>query len=92
MMTLELAELATLSSLLYQTIAHLKNRCDEAVSMTECVLHAKRNLWRLISHDREANSRNFNEKYHFDTIKPAVRALNNRIKKGVAPEPDSPGS
>ena len=50
---------------------------------------AKRNLWRFFNPDWGVKRRNFNAEYHFDTIKSAVRAFNNRSSKGIGPEPDS---
>jgi high affinity sulfate transporter 1 len=50
---------------------------------------AKRNLWKFFNHDWGMKRRELHARYHFDTIKSAVRAFNNRVEKGVSPGTDS---
>lgn len=50
---------------------------------------AKRNLWRFFNPDWGVKRRNLHAEHHFDTIKSAVRAFNNRTRKEVSPAPDS---
>jgi len=54
------------------------------------VARAKRNLMKFFNHDWGMKRREFHARYHFDTIKSAVRAFNNRVDEGVSPGPDSP--
>ena len=49
---------------------------------------AKRNLWKFFNHDWGIKRRDLHAKYHFDTIKSAVRAFNNRTGKEASPVPD----
>ena len=44
---------------------------------------------RLPSTIRVLKRREVHARYHFDTIKSAVRAFNNRVEEGVFPGPDS---
>ena len=53
------------------------------------VARAKRNLMKFFNHDWGTKRREFHARYHFDTIKSAVRAFNNRVEEGVSPGPDS---